>query len=175
MSRRIDLVPHDPAWARRAAQEAGLVALALGPSLIRIEHIGSTAIPGLWAKPTIDLMPVVTTLAAADARESTMIALGYESRGEFGLEGRRFYSRDAADGQRLFNVHCWAEGHEALARHVAFRDYLRGHPEQAMAYETEKRRAIAAANNDSALYQREKAAWIDACQARALAWVARTS
>lgn len=174
MSRRIALVPHDPAWTRLAAQEAGLVALALGPSLIRIEHIGSTAIPGLLSKPTIDLMPVVTTLAAADARESTMIALGYESRGEFGLEGRRFFTRDA-DGIRLFNIHCWAEGHAALARHLAFRDYLRGHPEEAFAYETEKQRALSAAGNDSALYQREKAAWVDACQARAIAWVARTS
>lgn len=175
MSRRIELVSHDPAWARLAAEEAGLVALALGPSLLRIEHVGSTAIPGLLSKPTIDLMPVVTTLAAADARQSTMIALGYDSRGECGLEGRRFFCRDAADGMRLFNVHCWAEGHPALARHLAFRDYLRGHPEEAFAYESEKQRALSAAGNDSALYQREKAAWVDACQARALAWVARTS
>ncbi len=151
------------------------MALALGPALIRIEHVGSTAIPGLLAKSTIDLMPVVKSLEAADARESTMIALGYDSRGAFGLEGRRFYSRDAADGSRLFNVHCWAEGDAALARHLAFRDYLRGHPEEAMAYEAEKQRALLAAGNDSARYQREKSAWIDACQARALAWVARTA
>jgi GrpB-like predicted nucleotidyltransferase (UPF0157 family) len=168
--RAVELVPHDPAWALQAAEESALISFALGPALIRVEHVGSTSIPGLRAKPTIDLLGVAISLEALDAREGAMIALGYAWRGEFGLAGRRYCSRDAPDGRRLFNVHCWAQGHDALSRHIAFRDYLRAHPAEAQSYEAEKLRAAAICNDDKARYADAKSAWIQACQERALTW-----
>jgi GrpB-like predicted nucleotidyltransferase (UPF0157 family) len=171
---RIELVPHDPAWALRAAEEAALIAFALGPALICVEHVGSTSVPGIRAKPIIDLLPVAISLEALDARERDMRALGYEWRGEFGLAERRYCVRDAPDGRRLFNVHCWAEGHESLARHIAFRDYLRAHPDEAQSYEAEKIRAASISNDDISRYTDVKSLWIQACQSRALAWAERT-
>jgi len=169
--RRVELVPHDPAWALQAAEEASLITFALGSAVIRVEHVGSTSIPGICAKPTIDLLPIATSLEALEARTGAMVALGYDARGELGLPGRRFFTRDAPDGRRLFNVHCWAEGHEALPRHFAFRDYLRAHPDEAKAYEAEKVRAAAICADDMVRYADAKSAWIQACQIRALAWV----
>jgi GrpB-like predicted nucleotidyltransferase (UPF0157 family) len=81
----VELVPHDPAWALQAAEESALISFALGPALVRVEHVGSTSVPGLRAKPIIDLLPVATNLEALDAREGAMIALGYEWRGELGF------------------------------------------------------------------------------------------
>lgn len=170
---RVALVPHDPAWGLLAAEEIALITFGLGPAVVRVEHVGSTSIPGILAKSTIDLLPIVTSLEALDARAGAMVALGYDWRGEFGLQGRRFCTRNAPDGRRLFNVHCWAEGHPALARHTAFRDYLRAHADEAKAYEAEKLRAAALCDDDMARYTDEKSGWIEACLARALAWAAQ--
>lgn len=173
MPRRVALVPHDPAWGLLAAEEIALITFGLGPVVVRVEHVGSTSIPGLLAKPTIDLLPIVTNLEALDARAGAMVALGYDWRGEFGLEGRRYCTRDAPDGRRLFNVHCWAQGHPGSERHIAFRDYLRAHADEAKAYEAEKLRAAALCDDDKAKYAEAKSAWIAACQTRALAWAAQ--
>jgi GrpB-like predicted nucleotidyltransferase (UPF0157 family) len=172
--RRVELVPHDPTWAVQAAEEAALITFALGPAVICIEHVGSTSISGICAKPTIDLLPIATSLEALDAREGAMRALGYDWRGEFGLAGRRFCTREAPDGRRLFNVHCWAEGHSELSRHIAFRDYLRAHPDEAMDYEAEKLRAAAVCEGEMERYTDAKAGWIQTCQQRALAWAERS-
>lgn len=171
--RRVELVPHDTQWGLLAAEEIALITFGLGPAVEHVEHIGSTAIPGLLAKPTIDLLVIATSLEALDARAGAMVALGYDWRGEHGLEGRRYCTRDAPDGQRLFHVHCWAKGHPALARHLAFRDFLKAHTEEAQAYEAEKLRAVASCDDDMSRYCDAKSAWLQACEARALAWAAQ--
>ena len=173
MPRRVELVPHDPAWGLLAAEEIALITFGLGPAVVRVEHVGSTSIPGMLAKPTIDLLPIVPNLEALDARGGAMVALGYDWHGEFGLEGRRYCTRDAPDGRRLFNVHCWAAGHPALARHIAFRDYLRAHADEAQAYEAEKLRAAALHNDDVSRYTDAKSTWVAACEGRALVWAAQ--
>jgi GrpB-like predicted nucleotidyltransferase (UPF0157 family) len=169
--RTVHLAPHDTAWAGMAAAEAGRIAPAVGDTLVRIEHIGSTAIPGIAAKPIIDLMPVVRGLEALDARREAVEALGYLWRGEFGIPGRR-YCPLGHDGRRLFHVHFFAAGDGNIARHVAFRDYLRAYRDEALAYETVKRAAAEAQPDDSHAYNDHKSDWIRACQERALAWAA---
>ncbi len=171
--RRVELVPHDPAWADQAAAEGVRLSIALGEALVIVEHLGSTAIPGIAAKPTIDLFPVVRSLAALDARRAEIEALGYEWRGEFGIPGRRFCTRDEA-GSRRFNVHCFEEGSDELIRHRVFRDYLLAHPDEARAYEAEKRAAAAAHPTDTLAYNDAKSDWIMACQDRAIEWAGRT-
>ena len=73
----VTLRPHDPTWAAMAAGESERLRSALGTNLIAVHHIGSTAIPGLAAKPIVDLMPVVRDLAALDAGRGDIEALGY--------------------------------------------------------------------------------------------------
>jgi GrpB-like predicted nucleotidyltransferase (UPF0157 family) len=168
--RAVEIVPYDPAWPGVAAAEAARLAEALGATAVVIHHIGSTSVPGLSAKPTIDLMPLVTDLDAVDAARPRVEALGYQWRGEFFLPGRRYCPKDDAAGNRLFNVHIYRQDNPGVPRHLAFRDYLRAHPTEAAAYEAEKRRAAALHPDDTLAYNAEKNDWIQACEARALAW-----
>jgi GrpB-like predicted nucleotidyltransferase (UPF0157 family) len=170
--RKVELVPHDPTWAAQAAAESARLSEAIGETLIRIEHVGSTSIPGIVAKPTIDLMPIVKRLAELDARQAAVEALGYVWRGEFGIPGRRYCIREQ-QGRRLFHVHCHQADHPEIARTIDFRDYLRADPEEARAYETLKRVAAAAHPADTLAYSHAKSDWIKACIERATEW-ART-
>jgi GrpB-like predicted nucleotidyltransferase (UPF0157 family) len=162
----VDLQPYDPAWIGIARQEADRLAAALGDNLIRIEHVGSTAIPGICAKPTIDLMPIVRSI---DVNGDSIRALGYEWRGEFGLPGRRYCTLTEM-GKRLFNVHIFQDGSPHAVRMLAFRDYLRAYPEEARAYEAAKKAAAAQHPSDSLAYNGAKSHWLQACERRALAW-----
>ena len=173
-SRRADatpvtLAPHDPQWAEQAAMECDRIRTAAGDTLVAVHHIGSTSIAGIVAKPTIDLLPVVDSLDALEARRGQIEQLGYFWRGEFGIPGRRYCVLER-DGRRIFHVHFFAGGSENIARHLAFRDYLRAHRDEALAYEAIKRAAAEAHPHNSLAYNEHKSAWIRACLERALAW-----
>jgi GrpB-like predicted nucleotidyltransferase (UPF0157 family) len=170
--RKVELVPHDPTWAVQAAAESECLAAAIGPTLICIEHVGSTSIPGIRAKPTIDLQPIVKSLADLDARQPQVEALGFIWRGEFGIPGRRYCIREE-NRRRLFHVHCHQDGHPEIARTLVFRDYLRAHPQEAKAYETLKIACAVAHPDDTLAYSNAKGDWIRACITRAEAWAAR--
>lgn len=165
----VELVPHSPVWAERARCEAARLRDALGDVLITVHHIGSTAIPGIAAKPIVDLVPEVTGLAALDAAKERVVALGYEWWGEYGIAGRRYCSlTDPASGKRVVQLHCFASGSPHITRHLAFRDYMRRHPDRARAYEAEKMRARDLHPEDSHAYTDTKSAWIVAVEADAL-------
>jgi GrpB-like predicted nucleotidyltransferase (UPF0157 family) len=170
----VELVSPVTAWAETARAESARLSSAIGPTLITIHHIGSTSIPGIKAKPTVDLLPLVASLEALDEREAQVKALGYDWMGEFGLPGRRFL-RLSRDGKRLFNVHCYEDGNPEITRHLAFRDYLRAHPETAKEYETEKVRAAALHPDDVLAYNDAKNDWIKRTEQQALAWYADRS
>jgi GrpB-like predicted nucleotidyltransferase (UPF0157 family) len=91
---KIELVAHDPTWARAALAEAQRLAAVFGSNHGDIQHIGSTAIAGLRAKPTIDLLPRVHSLSRLDQQADDIRALGYLWRGELGIAGRRLITRD---------------------------------------------------------------------------------
>src|SRR5215510_11784826 len=140
----IVLTEHSPAWAEEAAREGVRIASILVEIVVAVHHIGSTSIPGIRAKPVLDLMPLVTSLTALDAAESRMRDLGYEWLGEFGIAGRRFCRiDDSATGLRFANVHFFEAASDQVLRHLAFRDYLRAHPMIAREYEAEKLRCAA--------------------------------
>ena len=165
----VELVKPSSDWTVSAGNESQRLAEVIGETLVVIHHIGSTAIPGIMAKPTIDLMPLVREIAALDERKDALIALGYEWKGEFGLPGRRFLTR-TQNGKRLFNVHCYEATNTEAARHLAFRDYLRAHADVASAYEAEKLRAQSLQPNDVLAYNDVKNDWIKATEKRALEW-----
>ena len=167
----IELVEHDPAWLAIAAREARRLRDALGSVLVEVHHIGSTAIPSIRAKPIVDLLPVVRSLAGIDGRRAEVEALGYAWWGELGIEGRRYcILTDATTGRRVAQLHVFAIGSERIAWHVTFRDYLLAHPGEARAYETEKMRARALHPRDVSAYNDAKAPWIRRCDERAAAW-----
>jgi GrpB-like predicted nucleotidyltransferase (UPF0157 family) len=167
----VTLVPHSPQWAEIAKREAARLKAALGDVLLRVEHMGSTSIPGIMAKPIIDFIPVVTSLATLDGAQASLEALGYDYLGEFGIPTRRYCRlNDKVTVARKFQLHCFAFDSPQIARHLAFRDYLRAHPDIAKAYEAEKIRAAALHPGNVLLYNDAKNDWIKRTERDALAW-----
>lgn len=137
---RVEVVPHDPRWRDAFEAEAGRVAAALGETVVAVHHIGSTAIPGIYAKPVIDLLVEVGDINDVDARGAAMESLGYEVMGEYGIPGRRFFRKDDPEGVRTHNLHVFEAGSAQVVRHLAFRDYMIAHPADAREYSELKRR-----------------------------------
>jgi len=165
----VELTDHDTAWAEQARREATRLASALGEVLITVDHIGSTAIPGIRAKPVLDLMPIVRGLAEFEASRTVIEALGYAWWGEYGLAGRRYCTLDdALTGRRKVQLHCYEQGSTEIMRHLAFRDYLRSRPALAREYEAEKGRCRDLHPLDSHAYSDCKEAWIKRVEAQAL-------
>ncbi len=164
---RVELADPDPSWPARAAAEAELVRVALGA--VVVEHIGSTAVPGLVAKPILDLLAGLEPLDVAPG-VAAMEALGYEYLGEYGIPGREFF-RKGGDA-RTHHVHAVELGGPHWVRHIAFRDYLRAHPEEAARYGRAKVEAAAAVDGDWESYWDAKEPVATDIEARALAWAA---
>jgi GrpB-like predicted nucleotidyltransferase (UPF0157 family) len=169
MARKVDVVGYDRAWPAAFASEAEQIRGVLGSNRIAIHHMGSTAVPGLAAKPTIDLLIEVESLAVLDACNPTMLSLGYQAKGEHGIPGRRYFQRLEGD-VHLFHVHAFKMGHPDILRHLNFRDYLRAHPDEARAYQALKLRLAAQFRYEPRCYTSGKTAFILAIDQRAALW-----
>jgi GrpB-like predicted nucleotidyltransferase (UPF0157 family) len=123
----------------------------LGPVLIGLHHIGSTAIPGIKAKPILDLLGVVSSLGALEEKNGDLEGLGYVVRGERGIPRRRYFTR-GTNGERSHHLHCFMQGDPEIDRRLVFRDYLISHPEVARAYEKLKEELAVRFPNDSDAY-----------------------
>lgn len=145
--RLIEVVAHDPVWARQYAVEAERLRTLFGPELIDIHHIGSTAIIGIHSKPIIDILPVVRDIRVLDILIPAMGELGYEAKGEYGIPGRRYFRR-VVDNQHTHHIHAFEAGHPDIDRHVDFCAYLNVNPVDALRYsEIKQRMAIAYPHN----------------------------
>jgi GrpB-like predicted nucleotidyltransferase (UPF0157 family) len=165
----VELQQSDPAWTEDALRESARLAAAIGATIIVVHHIGSTAIPGIRAKPILDLMPVVLSLAKFDDSRSIIEGLGYLWWGEYGLPGRRYCTLDdPLTGRRMVQLHCFEQASSQITRHLAFRDYLRSNPDLARAYDVEKSRCRDLHPLDSHAYNDCKDAWIRRIEAQAL-------
>lgn len=140
----------------------------LGDEVVAVHHIGSTAIPGISAKPIIDILLEVREVERLDDLGPEMAGLGYEGKGEFGLPGRRYFAK-TTDGRRTHQIHAYTTGNPELERHLAFRDFMISHPENAEAYGRLKER-LAKEAADIESYMDGKDAFIKEMERRALAW-----
>jgi len=113
-------------------EEAIKLRRIFGEQLVAIHHIGSTSIPGLEAKPIIDIMPVVEDINSVDEHNESMREIGYEPKGENGIPERRYFQKGGDN--RSHHVHIFQVGSPHVERHLAFRDYLRTHPIEAREY-----------------------------------------
>jgi GrpB-like predicted nucleotidyltransferase (UPF0157 family) len=149
MKRPIILVPYDTRWPSLFTVERDAILRACGALIGTVHHVGSTSIPGIAAKPVIDIMAVLRRHEDGFACVAAMERLGYESRGEAGLEGRHFFRKG---DPRSHHVHMFADGHREIGRHLRFRDYLRTHPDEMRAYEALKRALAARFVDDIGAY-----------------------
>lgn len=168
--RRVILVPHDPKWAEEFAHESARIATALGEVLVGLHHIGSTAIPGIAAKPVIDMLAEVTDVHLLDVQVERFEGLGYQAMGEFGLPGRRYFRKNDAAGTRTHHIHAFAMGAQEVQRHLSFRDFLRAHADQARRYEDLKRELAARYPEDVHAYTDGKTDLVAELDAMAAQW-----
>jgi GrpB-like predicted nucleotidyltransferase (UPF0157 family) len=177
--------PYDPAWRDRGAELAAQIKTALGPPALRVDHIGSTSIPGMAAKPVYDLQVSVADLAAAaEAFDRPLVAFGltrrpYEqdhvpagSQDPPELWRKRLWGKAAPGGERI-NLHCRVAGspNERLA--LLFRDWFRAHPGVVPAYARFKL-VLAEAVPDIEVYTDVKDPVVDLIIEVAEAWAAET-
>ena len=161
-ARGLELRPHDPAWGALFAREAARLAAALGARALHIEHVGSTAVPGLLAKPVVDVAVAVASPADAAACVAPLEALGWAHRGQHGDDPRRRYAVLERDGRRVAQLHLWMLPARGWDEHLRFRDALRADPALAAAYAAEKRRVADAVGWDKRAYSEAKGPFIRA-------------
>lgn len=154
------LSEHDPAWAQRYATEEERIRGAVGDRAIAIEHVGSTSVPGLLAKPVIDIAIAVADEHVAEECIAPIEALGYVHRGPHGDDPRRRYFVLEADGRRDVQVHMYILPAPAWDEMLRFRDTLRADPALRAAYAAEKRRLADAVSWDKAAYSLAKGPFI---------------
>jgi GrpB-like predicted nucleotidyltransferase (UPF0157 family) len=123
MDTAVTIVPYAPDWPRRFAAEAARIRGVLAGPSVRIEHIGSTSVPGLDAKPIIDLAIALPVSQPPPAAIGPLVSLGYRHRGEYGLPGREFFTLGEP---ATFHVHVVAENSPHWRAWRDFRDALRG-------------------------------------------------
>jgi len=171
--RNIYIADYDPQWIQKFEEEAELLKSIFGDLLIEIHHIGSTSIPNMPAKPIIDMMPVVYDIDKVDALNPALTELGYEPRGENGIEGRRYFSK-GGELHRSHHIHAYEPTNVEVAKHLDFRDYLIAHPDVSNAYADLKRKVAQANPHDIWGYMDGKHAFIQETITKAQAWRSET-
>jgi GrpB-like predicted nucleotidyltransferase (UPF0157 family) len=129
---RIEVVDYDPHWPETFEVLRLRIWAALSDIALSVEHVGSTSVPGLAAKPIIDISIVVPERSDVQTGISRLATLGYVHRGDLGIEGREAFANP--DGLPLHNLYLCPRDSVALANHLAIRNYLRTHPEAVRQY-----------------------------------------
>ncbi len=141
---------YNPLWTAMFRAEALDLSEVFGENLLDIHHIGSTSVPGLKAKPIIDIMPIV------------------EDMGEYGIPQRRHFRKGGEN--RTHHVHVFEVGSEHIERHLAFRDYLRAHLDEATRYGDLKEALAKRYPEDIEAYMDGKNDYIKRVESQALLW-----
>ena len=156
--RILTVVDYDEMWPTLFENERTLLQMTLGKVISRIHHIGSTSVPGLSAKPVIDILIEVANLEELDSLNQAMEGVGYTVRGENGILNRRYFTKGGS--QRSHHIHAFTTGDAQIIKHLAFRDYLIKHNDVAIQYALMKKSAMLLCENDSHRYSIYKADFI---------------
>lgn len=168
MVRKMTIVKYSADWPNQYKCELAVLGDVLGDEIVHAHHIGSTSVPGLAAKPVIDILLEVRSVERLDAQREAMEGLGYQAKGEFGIPGRRYYPKGG--DARTYHVHAFVAGDSHVEQHLAFRNYLRAHPAVAAEYAAVKRAAAAAHETDPEGYVSFKQSFIQRTVSLAVDW-----
>lgn len=191
MARPIELCAPSTLWPAQFATEQQRIEQALRAQLpasvaamSQLWHIGSTAVPGLWAKPIIDMLLCLPDQASLDACVKLLQALGYHHKGANGIVGRQYFVLPAGIAQprpwvaapqdRTHHLHAFVQGHPASECHLAVRDYLRAHPQAVTDYNQAKQQAFVQSQGQSDRYTNAKDAFVSELVQQALQWQRET-
>ena len=153
----IELVPYSPRWETLFQEEQGRLTMLLGQDVLDIQHIGSTAIVGMVAKPIIDIAIAVTTFEAGAQCVDRIESLGYIYRGEHGIPRRHYFIKG---NPRTHHLHMVEIDSDDWTDNLLFRDYLRSHPDMAEQYAALKQELAATYATDRRAYTESKAPFI---------------
>jgi len=160
----VRLIPYIPEWARLFEEEKALLEAAIGDEVLDIQHVGSTSIPGMIAKPILDIGIAVRDYEEARVCIRPVEQLGYEYRGELGISRRHYFVKGEP---RTHHIHMNERDSRDWENQVLFRDYLIHHPEQAEQYAALKRELAETYPRDREAYLEGKASFIEGVLERA--------
>jgi len=152
------LVPVGPEWGLRFSAERDRLSTALGTAAIDIQHVGSTAVPGILAKPILDIAVAIQSFGNGHPLVPLLVALGYEYRGEYGIARRHYFVHGAP--RRTHHLHMLEQHSADWERHIRFRDLLLSSPAMASEYSQLKLTNVSESSGNRDLYQSLKSSFI---------------
>lgn len=173
-SATVEVVPYTSEWKLRFEDFKKRLEVSLEGIGVKVEHVGSTSVQGLWAKPKIDI-DVEIPVGSFEEVKQRLASLGYYHNGDQGIKGREVFKLPrnlAAQAYRHYRhaLYICVAGSREFARHVAFRDYLRAHSAVRDAYSEVKRKAADICNNDIQAYMDAKGEFVTKTLEKALHW-----
>ncbi len=158
MPKPVVIVEYDPAWPRLFEEERGNIEGVVKEQLMRIEHVGSASVPGLGAKPTIDIMAGLENVDAVEKLAGPLTGIGYDYRGEQEIPGWHYFDKGVRP--RRFHQHIVCAEGEFWTSHLVFRDHLRLHPEAAAEYHALKIQLAREYGSDRLAYNTAKTEFV---------------
>ena len=160
-TRRVIVLPYDGAWKSAFEDIKAEIESALGELIIGIEHIGSTSVEGMSAKPCIDLDVVIEDYSVFDAVVAKLASIGYIREGDLGIKDREAFKYVDMPHLMAHHLYVCPKASDELRRHITFRDYLRSHPDAVKKYSTVKEKAAELFPNDLDGYIKYKSPCIE--------------
>jgi len=159
-NRKYTVQPYNSEWKKRFEVEAENLRPIFSDKAISIEHIGSTSVPGLAGKPTIDILITVEKIEIAEELSERIESVGYKNLGDYINKGSRLFVKEK-DGERLVNLHIFESTHHHVKDMIDLRNYFRSHPEKVEEYSKLKFDLVARYPDDYGLYRKYKDEWME--------------
>ena len=162
-TKHIVVLPYDEAWKKDFEEIKAELMAVLDGLVLSVEHVGSTSVPGLAAKPIIDIDVVIEDTDCFEKVKTALETIGYQHEGDLGIPGREAFKYDGKEHLRKHHLYVCAKDSDELKRHLSFRDYLRTHPEAVKEYGRIKEEGARLYPNDIDSYIEYKAPFIQDC------------
>ena len=160
-AKSVIVLPYDAQWEQAFVSIKDEIHKALGPLAIGIEHVGSTSVRGLSAKPIIDIDVVIKDYSVFDAVVHALEAIGYHHEGDLGITAREAFKYSGKEHLQKHHLYVCPQDSAELKRHVAFRNYLRANPEAVREYSQIKVEGAMLYPNDIEKYIQHKSPFIE--------------
>ena len=160
-TRKVIVLPYDRTWKSAFEAIKSEIEDAIGDLILRVEHVGSTSVEGLSAKPCIDLDVVIRDYSVFDGVVAGLAAIGYIHEGDLGIRGREAFKYTGKSHLQTHHLYVCPQDSPELHRHIAFRDFLRANPDAARRYGAVKETAAALFPEDIDQYMTYKSSCIE--------------